>query len=293
MQVPSSITHLHLLSVVHTELACGRYNNPVRILDIGCGSGALLSYLQQELSELLPSLRFELYGLDVVDHGVQENGFIDDARETLMSQYPQVDWNSRLVAISLLDSWPYQDGYFDVILSNQVVEHIGDHDRFCAQIRRTLRQGGWSVHLFPLKECLYEGHLYLPLAHRIQNHDFRVAWIRALSRVGLGKFRIHRREKGVTVEAYVERHADYIQHYTNYISYSEMLTIAKRNSLRGSFRYTQEFYVQKLRSLLKLKPRYQYRKDRSPWRDWLATLLLKRISSVTLFLEKRESYRGT
>ena len=46
---------------------------------------------------------------------------------------------------SLETPLPFEDGSFDVILSNQVIEHLFDTDTFVGEIRRLLKPGGVSV----------------------------------------------------------------------------------------------------------------------------------------------------
>src|SRR5262245_47703231 len=158
LRPPESITHQHILAVVNTEIRRRRPSAPVRILDVGCGDGRLLSYLATNLPILQPSARFEFYGLDVDDRGVQRPGFLDAARALLRERVPTEDWEGRLVGLSSTDAWPFADEYFDAIVSNQVFEHVGDHAWVLAQIARTLRTGGCSIHLFPLLHYVYEGH---------------------------------------------------------------------------------------------------------------------------------------
>jgi SAM-dependent methyltransferase len=277
--------------VVNTETRRRPSTRVVRILDLGCGDGRLLSYLATNLPLLQPGVRFELYGLDVDDSDVQERGFLDRARALLRERVPSEDWDARLIALSTTDVWPFADDFFDAIVSNQVFEHIADHAFVLRQIARTLRTGGYSVHLFPLAHYVYEGHLLLPFVHRIRDFDLQRAYIRTLSRLGLGKFAGHRRTTGVSLEEFSERHADYMHFQTNYLTYREAMTLAKRARLRGSLRYTQEFYGAKMRSLLKRAPRYEYRVNRSALVDWSAAKLLRYVSSVTLCFEKRDTYR--
>ncbi len=265
-----SITHQHLLAVVNTETRRRPPAPLVRILDLGCGDGRLLSYLATNLPILQPDVRFELYGLDVDDCGVQDRGFLDGARALLRERVPSEDWHGRLISLSTTDAWPFADDYFDAIVSNQVFEHIGDHAFVLGQIARTLRTGGFSVHLFPLRHYVYEGHLHLPFVHRIRDFDLLRAYIRTLSRLGLGKFPAHRRATGISLEEFSERHADYMHYQTNYLTYTEALTLAKRADLRGSLRYTKEFYAAKVRSLLNRTPLYEYEVNRSALVDWSA-----------------------
>jgi len=293
MRPAESLTHQHVLAVVNTETRRRATAALVRILDLGCGDGRLLSYLATNLPILQPDVRFELFGLDVHDSAVQNPGFLDGARTLLQERVPAGDWEARLISLSATEAWPFADDYFDAIVSNQVFEHVGDHAFVLGQIARTLRTGGFSVHLFPLVHYAYEGHLHLPFVHRIRDFDLLRAYIRTLSRLGLGKFPAYRLATGISVEEFSERHADYMHYQTNYLTYREALALAKRARLRASFRYTKEFYAAKVRSLLGRTPIYEYKMSRSALVDWSTTKLLRYVSGVTLCLDKRDTYRTT
>lgn len=292
MDNAKSITHEHLLSVINTEARRLLGIKGLRILDAGCGDGTFLSYLMRTLPLFLPDISIEAYGFDVFGHGVQEEGFLEKAIRSLSVQVPNTDWRERITSIFLQDGWPYEDEYFDFIISNQVIEHVNDHERFFSEVRRTLKDGGCSVHLFPLKNCLFENHLKLPLVHKIRNFDLLRSYISALSRLRLGKFRTHHRDYGMPLEEYAERHADYMHYFTNYISYGEVLQLAKKCGLRASFKYTRDLYVRRLLSVLSLTSKFEYQIRQPSFLDFLFVLFARYISIVTFFLQKRETYRG-
>ena len=286
-----SITHQHLLSIVNTELWRNPSGHVLRLLDAGCGNGDLLAYLARSLGHLNPHIQMEFYGFDVHDHGVQKEGFLDKTITALQTQLPSIPWVERIATITTTDPWPYPDDFFDVILSNQVLEHVADHSFFFAQTHRTLRRDGYAAHLFPLRHYFLEGHILLPLAHRIGDFDLLRGYITWMSRLGFGKYKGHHKSSGVSLAEYSERHADYIHYFTNYLSRTEILGLCKRHQLRVSFRYTREFYTSKLRALLGRPPRYKYATQRSALVDWISQLFFQRISSITLILEKRQTYQ--
>lgn len=292
IEAARSITHQHLLSVVNTEWQQQSLGpaRPLTLLDLGCGDGALLGYLARNLPLLNPGMRLELYGLEVDDSRVQPPGFLERTVADLSASLPEIPWRLRIAGIAAADPWPYGDESFDVILSNQVLEHVADPDHLFAETYRALRPGGYAVHLFPLRHYLFEGHLKLPLAHRIQNFDLLRAYIASLSRLGLGKYPAHHRTSGISLAEYAERHADYLHHFTNYLSHRQVLALGKRHHLRVSFRYTREFYTSKLRALFGLPPVYLYALRRSALIDRIVLSLAKYISSVTLFLTKKQTY---
>jgi len=284
-----SVTHVHLLAVINSELSRWQDGATVRLLDIGCGDGRLLAYLGEELVRLRPNLRLEFYGVDVRDHGVQAAGFMERTVAFLATAQPDRPWQERVLSMADGEAWPFPQDFFHVAVSNQVGEHVRDHAHFFGEVRRTLVRGGFSAHLFPLRHYILEGHLLLPFVHRIRNTDLLRAFIRTCSRLGLGKFPRFQKT-GVRLEDFTERHADYMHYFTNYLTQNDVMAEAKRQRLRVSFRYTQGFYTNKLRTMAGLRPVVQYRLNRSAVLDWAATLLLRYVSSVTVFLENDETY---
>ena len=285
---PESITHLHLLALVVTEM--GRFATApiIRILDLGCGNGHLIAYLYEMLTSRFPEHRFEVWGHDIDDYKANGAGLLDRTLAYLQGQQAEVPWHRFVRLISARDRWPYPDAFFHVILTNQVLEHVEDPDLVFAETSRVLRSGGFSANLFPFRTCVQEGHLLLPWAHRIQNFEFLTGYIRFMSRLGFG---LYRRRHGLeTLDQFSENYADYLRLCTHYMPVGKAFSLAKKHHLRISFPYTQNFYFQKLRSLLALRPRYRYRLRRRPCIDWLAFSTLKYLSCITMVLEKKDSY---
>jgi SAM-dependent methyltransferase len=279
-----SVTHSHLLSILNTEearLSRGR----LRLLDLGCGQGELLVYLIQNLPLLRPSLELECYGLDVSDSGMMRPDFRRQVIADLSRVQPAVDWDERISVIRSEDPWPYSDDFFDVIVSNQVIEHVDDHERLFAELKRTLKEGGYSVHLFPLKHCIWEPHVKLPFFHRVHSHDSRTGYIRLMMRLGLRKPTFT--DSPESVDDYSAREADIMRDFTNYLSQRDVYKLGKRFKLRTSFRYTQEFYYQKSRSVAHRRPRFLYKRSRLVIVDFLSVLVFRYVAAVTLFLEKK------
>lgn len=287
----SSVMYQHICAVIFTELAARPSQRRIRVLDVGCGDGALLAYMHSAFAEVLPDLELVAHGLEVLDHGVQPPGFFELTLRKLSQLVPQVSWQNRLHAASTASAWPLADESFDVVVSNQVGEHAADHERFFAEVARTLGTEGFSVHLFPMGRYLFEGHLGLPLVHWISDHDLLRSAIAAASRLGFGKFTEHKNRYGTSVDSFSEAHADYLAFNTNYTSFRRLTRVLRSCGLRCSRRYTDDLYRSKVRSLLSLPVRAYY-----PRRNPLLSTVLAEgcsyISSVTLFAEKRNVYRA-
>lgn len=112
-----------------------------RVLDFGCGAGALVHGLIGQ--------GYDAYGCDfaVVIGG--------SARDLIR----QIDTSSGY-------SLPFEDEFFDVVVSTSVLEHAQNKRECLAEIHRVLKPGGISLHLFPVRKFLpVEPHIYVPVAN--------------------------------------------------------------------------------------------------------------------------------
>lgn len=95
---------------------------PVKILDVGCGDGGtLLRYFK--LGEC------EFFGIEGSPEGqklARERGF-------------------KVIGCDLNGRWPYEDNQFDVVFSNQVIEHVHNCRLFAAEAFRVLKPGGTAL----------------------------------------------------------------------------------------------------------------------------------------------------
>ncbi len=286
----NNITHLHILSILSSEIRTNK-NAHIKIVDMGCGDGHLLLYLQSSLSEKFSDKIIEVVGFDVSDSLVQTQHFFQNTIEFLKTHSSNINWEERLTLLNSTSKWPYEPSSIDYVISNQVFEHVWNHDFVMSQINQVLVNEGRSFHLFPIKECFWEGHLYLPFAHWISNFDALKAYIKLCSGLGIGKYKIHKSKvPTVTLDEYSTAHADYILKYTNYKTKREFYKLAKKNDLRISFRYTNNFYFSKLKQVLGIKQLGEYETNRTGIINTVLFFFSKRVSSSTLSLEKSNSY---
>jgi SAM-dependent methyltransferase len=85
---------------------------------------------------------------------------------------------------------PYPDQWFDVVVTNQVFEHVADPPPALREIRRVLKPGGVFIALFPDRSTWFEGHVGLYFVHWFDPRS-RVlrAYLMACHQLGLGYFR--------------------------------------------------------------------------------------------------------
>ena len=112
---------------------------PIRMLEIGTGSGGIAHYFGTH-----QELKCEVTGVDVVDNRLITEGYT----------YVLVQ------GVAL----PFAEATFDVVISNHVIEHVGDgaaQVHHLAEIRRVMKYGGVSYLAVPNRWMLTEPHYRL------------------------------------------------------------------------------------------------------------------------------------
>jgi ubiquinone/menaquinone biosynthesis C-methylase UbiE len=130
---------------------------PIRMLEVGTGSGGIAHYFGAH-----PQLKCEVDAVDVVD-----NRLITDA------------YRFKLVHGTDL---PYQNAAFDVVLSNHVIEHVGDEfaqRAHLAELHRVLHPAGAGYLAVPNRWMLVEPHYRLAFLSWLP-HSWRSPYLRAM-----------------------------------------------------------------------------------------------------------------
>ncbi|MDP9118197.1 MAG: class I SAM-dependent methyltransferase [Actinomycetota bacterium] len=99
---------------------------PLRVLDVGCGTGMLL----REMVARIPNA-IELVGAD-------------PAERMLAVARTRAEGNERFVEC-VAEDLPFASGHFDLVISTTSFDHWGDQSAGLAEVRRVLRPGGTFV----------------------------------------------------------------------------------------------------------------------------------------------------
>jgi SAM-dependent methyltransferase len=284
----TSITHRHILSVINTIIRDEKIlQNPetIRILDSGCGNGILIYYLNKYLPLFNPDKKFIISGYDLLDHGVQKESYFEKTFSFLKENAPEIRWEERIKMIKSDDKWPFDDHSFDFVVSNQVLEHVWDHDYFFKENYRVLSEKGFSVHLFPIKELLIDGHIFLPKVHKLNSWDAIYRKVKFYSKLGFGRYRTEKQIYNNDVSYFSKVWADKIYHYCNYQSYQEISKAIKNSKLCLTTRFTFNYYSRKFREIIGFRPDFYYKNHAS---SKIIFYLFKHVSGICLVLFKGE-----
>jgi SAM-dependent methyltransferase len=178
----------------HPEEKEGRTPS-LRILDFGCGRGDAVAVLRQ--------LGYLAFGVDV------SAAYVDNARPLLDS----IDEGTPIVSLLSADGRSvFPDHFFDVVLTDQVLEHVPYLESAVHEISRLTKPGGIGIHLFPARFSVFEPHLFQPFVHWLPKGAFRRRVIQGLIFVGIGADYFHDysvREQASIFASFSERETFY------------------------------------------------------------------------------------
>lgn len=136
--VVSNVRHLKAIKI-EKILELEQRQSPLRLLDVGAGSGGIAQYFGSHISG-----RFSVDAVDVTD-----------SRETVENYSFQVVRDTTL---------PFPDNSFDVVISNHVIEHVGNEQaqrHHLSELRRVLKPDGVGYFAVPNRWMLVEPHYKL------------------------------------------------------------------------------------------------------------------------------------
>jgi SAM-dependent methyltransferase len=120
-------------------------DSKTRILDLGCGAGLMVKAGRER--------GYDFFGAGYQLYDAHEPAAPDLVEQGVLRQI--TDNPYRL---------PFEDGFFDVVISDQVFEHVQDYPGTLREIHRVLKPGGAFMHVFPSKYKVIEPHVRVPFA---------------------------------------------------------------------------------------------------------------------------------
>lgn len=132
------------------------------VLDFGCGEGwVVYSFRKQGV---------KAYGVDIFSYCEEatqrcQEEHLASADENV---FRMMDMNDYRI--------PFDDNTFDVVISDQVFEHVQNYPEALAEIKRVLKPGGCGLHVIPSRYNPIEGHVFIPLATIVRNRPYLAFW---------------------------------------------------------------------------------------------------------------------
>lgn len=173
-----------------------------RVLDFGCGAGALVRMFRKA--------GYDAYGADIRWPGADYGDLLatDLGRDGVLRYYEEGG------------ELPFEDDFFDVIVSDQVFEHVVPMEATVGELQRICRPGGVTYHHFPASLVWREGHIGIPFSHRLPRGQPRLFYTAVLRRLGLGIFKDERPAREWAAEK-----LDWIDRWTVYRPANEIASV--------------------------------------------------------------------
>lgn len=171
------------------------------MLDFGCGAG--------ELVQAARTMGLDMLGSDIYYAGSSTRA--ECAGRGLVGKYV-LEGREGLI--------PFPEASFDLVVNNQVMEHVADLDKTLAEIHRVLRPQGTLLSLFPSRDVWREGHIGIPFSHWFKPGSrvrFYYTW--ALRSLGVGTWK----QQAPTCRQWAVDKLAWIDNYTHYRSRAEIL----------------------------------------------------------------------
>lgn len=187
-------------------------SSPLKVLDLGCGNGSTVKGWA--------NLGVDAYGCDFsFKPGPDVERLSEEGRISLIAGAPY-----RL---------PYPDGHFDVLVTNQVMEHVRDYPATLAETRRVIKPNGCCLHIFPARGLPLEPHVFVPFGTRFQTY----AWLAFWARLGVRK----PGRENVDWRETAQQNFTYLKSSTNYLTGVELEKEFREHF--SEFHYLERYFL--------------------------------------------------
>ena len=112
------------------------------------------------------------------------------------------------------DTAMFADAFFQVIFSEETLEHVASLDRVAQEMFRLTSAGGVGVHSYPDSKMFFEPHLRMPLIHWFSPGQVRRILVVLLLVLGFGPNPASPETAGVGIWKRAGIYADYLRRKT-------------------------------------------------------------------------------
>ena len=172
----------------------------LRVLDYGCGKGVLVESGRSE--------GIDMYGVELFAAG---SGV--DIREKALGY-----GGGGIIKEITKGKIPFPDNFFDIVVSNQVFEHVPELKPVFSEIDRVVKPGGKLICIFPSKDAIREGHCEVPFVHWLKpKSPLQYQMLKLSRKIGLG-----RRKKVTDPDEWATYFSDWLAANTFYKPYKSI-----------------------------------------------------------------------
>lgn len=206
-----------MLNQVHDQVAVYRrvlaltdryLNEESRILDFGCGAGALVYEFRDD--------GLNARGFDIHDYlklrCPEDRQFFDILDNGLEHRDMTLDWNTFRL--------PYADATFDFVLSATALEHVLNLELVVRELARVTKPQGIGIHTFPPRYSVFEQHTFVPFGGIGKTFAYNLFW----AVLGIR----NQFQKGLSAVETARLNADYARKGTNYPPLREINRIGRK-----------------------------------------------------------------
>ncbi|MBM4127878.1 MAG: class I SAM-dependent methyltransferase, partial [Nitrospira sp.] len=194
-----------------------------RVLDLGCGAGRTV-YAYRDAG-------FDACGFDIKDY---------------LSLRDESDRRHFSIGFDEGNRLPFADEQFDLVISEQVFEHVKDQAPLLRELHRIMRPGGLSLHVFPARYAPIEPHIFVPFGSILMHRWYYRIW----ATLGIR----NQYQRGLSAREVAHRNACYAVEGLNYVPSSLYNAICREIGFRVYW-FEQENFDTSHRRLIRLAGR--------------------------------------
>lgn len=233
--------HNHLLNVIEIEVPP---KPTLNILDAGCGTLTFSKFLLENLDRgkynVINVYGYEIsefYSLERLHSYIENDTFLK--KSGIINNINVIQLNNYVL--------PYNNNFFDLIISNQVVEHVSNLEEFYFEQKRILKDDGLIINCFPAKEIIVEPHLKIPFIHNMMHLNFAKRYLNFAYSL-----------KGVKDVNLINNRFSYIQTDTNYKWLFWHLNKLNDENFKANSIYNAFFIFTKLLNIFRIYRKLNY-----------------------------------
>ena len=196
-------------------------NNSIKVLDIGCGDGVFINLIKKHLKKR----NLTCYGIDSSEIAIK----------TAKEKNIQANFK-----IANVYNVPFEDGFFDIILSSDVIEHLLNQKRFLSEISRVGTEKstiiiGTPIRFLEIHLDKMHHHEFFPLEFKILLENF-FRDIKIIQSHKLSLFLLYNNSLSIFKRDFFF-HKTLINFASIYLNSNPFFRIKKNNNINESYSY--------------------------------------------------------